>query len=231
MVADGMGGHNAGEVASDIACSVAREFIPERFRQADSLSMLETMVQQMHLTIREAARKDPALEGMGTTIAALFIHDQKLAYTHVGDSRLYRYAEGQLQLLTHDHTLVNQMVEEGKITKEEAGRHNMRNVLLQALGTVEKVSPGLPAQPLPVSKGEKLLLCSDGVYDVLTAAELEQLLSLSQPDFALECIRTLCYQRQASDNFSVIIVTVEEASIQNNLETKEQTVFYEHASK
>lgn len=225
MVADGMGGHNAGEVASSMACEVAGNFIRKQYQLADSRSMLEILVQQMHRGIRDAAAADNRLSGMGTTAVMLFIKEQQLHFAHVGDSRLYQYRNKELVQLTHDHTLVNQMVAEGKITAAEAQHHDMKNVLLQALGTVAQVTPEL-SEAVSIQQGDRFFLCSDGIYDALTPADIGQLLAIQQPQLIMECINALCYQRHARDNFSAILVEVTAPDqVSDNPPTREQNIF------
>lgn len=225
MVADGMGGHQAGEVASAIACDTARDFVHRHYAHMKPATLLGKMLQEIHRRIHEEAAKDPALAGMGTTAVAVLIADLQLHFAHVGDSRLYYYDTVKTTQLTTDHTLVNQLVEEGTITAEEALHHHQKNVLLQALGTVAAVKPGVSSEPVTLSRGQRCFLCSDGVYDVLTASEIGQLLHLPDPGFALEALRALCMQRRAQDNFSAIIIDI--PAYQPEPVTREQTVMYE----
>ncbi|MBX3254239.1 MAG: serine/threonine-protein phosphatase [Chitinophagaceae bacterium] len=223
IVADGMGGHNAGEVASHIACHVADEFIMREYAHADTKVMLEQLVQTMHYAIKNAACNNEAYEGMGTTATMLLVRDAHFVFAHIGDSRLYGYRNGGLQQLTTDHTLVNQMVAEGKIEAHEAATHDMKHVLLQALGTVEKVEPEIAAGGA-VQKGAYFFLCSDGVYDVIAHDELQSLFAMRQPLLIMECIKALCYRRNAGDNVSALLVEITDAAAANNTVTREQNI-------
>lgn len=222
LVADGMGGHNAGEIASHIACQVAEEFVLQEYQHNDPGAMLEALVQTMHYAIGNAADNNEAYRGMGTTSTMIFLRDEHIVFGNVGDSRLYRFGNNLLKQLSTDQTLVNQMIQEGKINLREAATHDMKHVLLQALGTVKEIDPEISAINA-VGKGEYYFLCSDGIYDVLTHSELEALLTMHQPAFAMECIKALCYSRNAGDNISALLIEVTgKATSISNTVTREQ---------
>jgi serine/threonine protein phosphatase PrpC len=223
MVADGMGGHNAGEIASSIACATARNYIQINFSAADSRDMLEQLVHVTNANIREAAAANEEYSGMGTTATMLFIQNRKMCFAHVGDSRLYHMDNKKLVQLSKDHTLVQQMVDEGTITTEQASVHKMKNVLLQALGTLDHVDPETGVHEKLLTEGDVFFLCSDGVYDVLKFDELESILQLPAK-LAIECIKALCMQRKASDNFSALIVTVSAEKSHADPVTREQNI-------
>lgn len=222
MVADGMGGHNAGEVASHIACQVAEELLSEEYLKTDLRSMLNGLIHSMHHAIKSAANTNEAYSGMGTTATTLLIQADHFAFGHVGDSRLYRFHHHVLEQLTTDQTLVNQMVAQGKIEAHEAHTHDMKHVLLQALGTVDIIEPEVSQEYL-LENGDYYFLCSDGVYDVLSNEELQSLLAMRQPALAMESIKALCYGRNAKDNVSALLVEVIPfIAATNNSVTREQ---------
>ncbi|HRN58079.1 MAG TPA: protein phosphatase 2C domain-containing protein [Agriterribacter sp.] len=224
MVADGMGGHNAGEVASRIACESAGEYVEREYNRQEPKKMLKAMVEVMHHNIRSTAANNPAYNGMGTTSTAAFISGYTLSFVHVGDSRLYCFSHNELVQWTTDQTLVNQMIREGKVKPEDAGNHNMKHVLLQALGTVNQVDPQTGG-PLPVHPGDYYFLCSDGIYDMLSDTELAALFSMRRPALAMECIKVLCYDRTARDNFSALLIEVtNRQEVNSNSVTKEQNI-------
>jgi serine/threonine protein phosphatase PrpC len=208
LVADGMGGHNAGEVASKIACQSAKEFMLTHYLRADVKEVLAEMVKLLHRHIRVSAEENAAYHDMGTTATALFIRDGFMYYAHVGDSRLYYYANKELSQLTTDHTLVNQMIQEGKLTRQEAEYHPMKHVLMRALGIAEGVLPEISATASSIHKGEYYFLCSDGLVDAIPEQELKNLLSAQEPGFVMERIKAWCYRHHASDNFSAILVEI-----------------------
>lgn len=224
MVADGMGGHNAGEVASNLACSVAEHFIESGVMRHNITGMLQALFQQIHTTILEQAQQNMEYNGMGTTAALVFIQDGQLVFGHVGDSRVYRYNNNVLTQLSTDHTLVNKMIREGKLHPGDAETSNMKHLLLQALGTAEKIEPEI-GNVLPLQKDDYYFLCSDGLYDVLSHAEISALLSMRQPVLIMECIRSLCYDRKAQDNFSALLVEViARPAVSLNAITREQNI-------
>lgn len=207
MIADGMGGHNAGEVASNLACSVAEHFIQSGAMRHNIPGMMQALFEQMHTSILGAANENADYNGMGTTAAVIFIEQGQLVFGHVGDSRIYTCRKGQLQQLSTDHTLVNQMIREGKLKSSDTETAQMKHLLLQALGTAEKIKPEI-GEPFAVLPGDYYFLCSDGIYDVLSNDEIQALLLMQKPALAIECIRALCYERKAQDNFSALIVEI-----------------------
>lgn len=207
MIADGMGGHNAGEVASNLACSVAEHFIQSGIMRHNIPGMIQALFQQMHTSIISAANENADYSGMGTTAVLIFIQQGQIFFGHVGDSRIYRCRKGQLQQLSTDHTLVNQMIREGKLQPGDVETSQMKHLLLQALGTAEKIKPEI-GESFAVLPGDYYFLCSDGIYDVLSNDEMQALLSMQKPAFSIECIRSLCYERKAQDNFSALIIEI-----------------------
>lgn len=206
MVADGMGGHNAGEVASKMACETMQRWVQGHYREADAGAMLANGLQHTHQAIRAAAAADAARKGMGTTGTTLLLRDGYASFAHVGDSRIYQYSQGAWQQLTTDHTLVNQMIATGELAVEDAAGHPMKNYITQAVGYTDQIVP--ETGRVPAHAGDRFLLISDGVYDVLSGEELGALMPIARPDLLLECIRTLCTARRSSDNFSALLVLV-----------------------
>ncbi|MFT3824811.1 MAG: protein phosphatase 2C domain-containing protein [Chitinophagaceae bacterium] len=207
ILADGMGGHNAGEVASNIACIAARNYIAEHYNQHNVPAMLEAMMQHVQSTILYTATRQTAYEGMGTTATALFIRHNTAYYAHIGDSRLYLLRNHKLLQCTNDDSLVSKMVKEGLLTEKEAADHYLKNVLTQALGSETPVTPQISAA-IPLQPADRFLLCSDGAYNILNKKDLNILLQLKQPEKALEKIRMLCIEREAEDNFSCVLVVI-----------------------
>lgn len=224
MVADGMGGHNAGEVASRMACDSARTYVEQEHNQQEATKMLKGLIDVMNHNIRATAANYPACNGMGTTSTAVFIRGDTLSLAHVGDSRLYCFSNNELVQCTTDQTLVTQMIKEGKVKPEEAENHELKHVLMQALGTADQINPQISG-PLPVHIGDYYFLCSDGIYDMLSHTELAALFSMHQPVFAIECIKALCYERVARDNFSALLIAIDaKQEVVSNRATKEQNI-------
>ncbi|MGH8826069.1 MAG: PP2C family protein-serine/threonine phosphatase, partial [Jiangellaceae bacterium] len=159
-VADGMGGHAAGEVASQAAIEelVQAEQDPSG---SDPLNALNSAIQAANARIRQLITADPSREGMGTTVTAFLWTGTALAMGHIGDSRAYLLRDGELRQVSHDHTFVQSLVDEGRITREEAGVHPARSLILKALQGQGEVDPDL--ELLEVVAGDRILVCSDGL--------------------------------------------------------------------
>lgn len=201
VVADGMGGHEAGEVASEIAINTMLEHAPCK---ADGDKLIAA-VKAANRAILLAAAEGVGRPGMGTTITAAQLFDDQLLIAQVGDSRAYLLHEGHLQRVTRDHSLVADLVEQGRITEEEARVHPQRSVITRALGSDPHVEPDLYI--LRVEKGDRLLLCSDGLSGMVTDAEIEALLR-EQPN-PQACCDALVDEALAGgglDNVTVVVV-------------------------
>ncbi|MVM36934.1 Stp1/IreP family PP2C-type Ser/Thr phosphatase [Spirosoma sp. HMF3257] len=174
LVADGMGGHLAGEVASQMAAEIINR---EYFQHTESIekSLLRAF-QMANRQIFNEARQHNAFRGMGTTCTAIVVHDQQLYFAHVGDSRAYLFKTGQLIQLTQDHTYIQELLRSGEITPEAAASHPERNVLTQAMGTKVDVRVDLGRCVLPFDSGDRLLLCSDGLYEYCLEADFVRVL-------------------------------------------------------
>lgn len=183
VVADGMGGHNSGEVASDLASKTivdfarkmlggARSMIPEGGTRGLSVrgSQLEYFVKTANTMIYEKGRAFPKDAGMGTTVVAAIVDAKSLTVAHVGDSRLYLWRKGELTQLTEDHSLVGEQVKRGQITADQAARSTLQNILTRALGAEAEVSVDVADHPL--LPGDIVLLATDGVNKMVTDAEV-----------------------------------------------------------
>jgi len=207
MVADGMGGHNAGEEASSLACEVMSNAIREQLLYRNEYGkILETAIHAAHAEIQSTAAQDETRKGMGCTLTCALIANNLLYMVHVGDSRLYFWDGAELKQLSDDQTIVNEMFKKGKITEEEKDHHEMKNILMQALGSDIKLAPQVIHQGIPVKENNSILLCTDGVYDILKKQEIKMLMQMDDIGFAKDCLSALAYKRNASDNFSAIIL-------------------------
>jgi protein phosphatase len=210
IVADGMGGHAGGEVASAIAVRViARSlqgaFGPEAgFAEAETRRRLCEACRRADEAIRERAAADPALAGMGTTVVIALCRPRSFVVAHAGDSRAYLLRRGRLHLLTEDHTLVQRLVEAGAIPESAARRHHLRNVITRCLGGQEYEDPDVAFWEW--DPGEVLLLCSDGLTGMLEDQEIEAILLASRDLEACgnELIRA-ANERGGTDNISVVL--------------------------
>ena len=208
VVADGIGGFEAGEVASSIAIDVLKELEPEE--------SFEKAIQEANRRILAAGRGDEKLSGMGTTVVALRFggtgEEPQAEVAHVGDSRAYLLRGGDLKPLTEDHSLVAELVRSGDLTRAQAAEHPQKNLITRALGAEEDVN--VDTMVLPVVAGDRLLLCSDGLTDMVPEARISELLS-EPPEDPEETTRRLvaaALDAGGMDNVTVVIVDVKEQS-------------------
>jgi PPM family protein phosphatase len=204
-VADGVGGHNAGEVASALAVDVLEEWIATLER--DGGDKLRDAASDAHRRIYARAQSETQLHGMATTLTAAWIERQKCTIAHVGDSRAYLLRDGELRQLTQDHSWVAQMVRDGRITPEEAYEHPWRNYVVQALGGQPDVA--IEMLRVDLRTKDRLLLASDGLTDVIRPDELREILTSTED--AETASRTLVERAKdagSTDNITVVLVDV-----------------------
>ena len=202
-VADGMGGHAAGEVASEIAVDV----LAERAPQHPDGEQLGRAVEDANRAVMQAAREGRGREGMGTTMTAAMLEGERLVIAQVGDSRAYLLHQGALQQLTRDHSLMADMIEAGQLTPEEARTHPNRSVITRALGSDEHLRPDI--YEINVETGDRLLVCSDGLSTMLRDADIERTLCRVQDP--QRCATQLVNEAIAAgghDNVTVIVADV-----------------------
>ncbi|KOG21253.1 Stp1/IreP family PP2C-type Ser/Thr phosphatase [Streptomyces viridochromogenes] len=205
-IADGMGGAAAGEVASSEAISTIVA-LDDDVPGSDILTSLGTAVQRANDQLRAMVEEDPQLEGMGTTLTALLWTGQRLGLVHVGDSRAYLLRDGVLTQITQDHTWVQRLVDEGRITEEEATTHPQRSLLMRALGSGDHVEPDLSIRE--VRAGDRYLICSDGLSGVVSHQTLEDTLASYQgPQETVQELIQLALRGGGPDNITVIIADV-----------------------
>jgi serine/threonine protein phosphatase PrpC len=205
-VADGMGGHAAGEVASSATITTISSLDSEH-PGTDLVSALAEAVAMANMRLQELVISDPATEGMGTTLTAMLWLDGHAALCHIGDSRAYLLRNGQFYQITHDHTLVQSLVDEGKITEDDVATHPHRSLLLRALDGRTIAEPDL--SQLETMPGDRLLFCSDGLSGVVTEQTLHQTLSsVWDPDKAALQLVELAIKGGGPDNITVIVADV-----------------------
>ncbi len=207
VVADGMGGHLAGEVASRMAVD---EFVRElrEYRFPDE-EIMKHAVEAANAAVYRAAQLDISKKGMGTTLTALWMGKDSVCLAHVGDSRAYLLRNGALMQLSRDHSLVGELMEKGELTFEEAMVHPQRNLITRALGTNPKVVPDV--MRLDYQKGDVWLLCSDGMSNHVHNHEMAEILRRGE-EWQLKADRLveLALDRGGSDNITVVLVVGEE---------------------
>lgn len=208
VLADGMGGHNAGEIASQMACRLIPRFLQEKSTEAgDPRQILEDCIQQTHRAIYQESESNTEYKGMGTTVEVAWLKGRSLFWAHVGDSRIYLFRKDQLTQLTEDHSLVNDYLKKGIMTEEQARNTPMRNVILQAVGAADKIK--VQTGCVDWESGDIFLLCSDGLSDIVEDEEIKMILSgASDPE---SCARNLIERAKnlgAPDNVSVVLLGV-----------------------
>jgi serine/threonine protein phosphatase PrpC len=204
-VADGMGGHRAGEVASQMAIdSFAEQFLLLSNQQTEPLLALEMAARRANQQIHRQAESDYRLAGMGTTLTAAFLWRGQLQAVHVGDSRLYLHRTGNCQQLTDDHSLVGELLKSGNLSEQEAQQHPRRNVLIRALGASASVEVDLLVRTL--QPDDVVLLCSDGLSTALSHTELAALIgSYHHPQQAVDAMVQAANEQGGVDNITAVM--------------------------
>ncbi len=206
IVADGMGGHRGGQVASGIAVdSVRQAFLNEP--QPSIHDLLVSGFSQAQRAILARASAQPELDGMGTTCTAAVVHQGALTYGHIGDSRLYMVRQGIATQLSEDHSLVNRLIKTGSITPEEAAVHEKRNVLTAALGMrSEQIAADFSPTPIPLQPGDVLVICSDGLHGLVNNDEIREAVDHESAYDACRTLIDLAKRRGGPDNITVQIM-------------------------
>lgn len=208
VLSDGMGGHAAGEVAGQMTVDT----IAERFFESPrtgSTDFLENAIVTANLNIHRMASTRPCYAGMGSTVVCAVLSENKAYCANVGDSRLYALRDGALELITHDHSLVQELIDIGKLSPEDAETHPMRNVITRSVGSAIRIEPTFYTfETLP---GDRILLCSDGLSGVLSVSEMQSILSedTSASDIA-EKLVSAAYDSGSRDNISVCLAFIPE---------------------
>jgi serine/threonine protein phosphatase PrpC len=207
LVCDGMGGHNAGQIASELA---AKQFLHAYYHLGGTAQeAARHAILQAHHYIAEMASKVPSRYGMGTTLTALILKQDEGILAHVGDSRCYRLREGVFEQLSRDHTLVARLVKQGIITPEQARYHPQRNVIRQAVGVADPSEPLEPdIETFALQVGDLYLLCSDGLTDMVDDAEIEAILRDEPPTRAAWRLVDRALANGGRDNITIVLVRI-----------------------
>ncbi len=220
VLADGMGGYNAGEVASGMATSLiasglAKAWTKDTLKKLDraaamslSQSILQVQVGEANTAIYSAAQKDPQCAGMGTTLVACLYYDNFLTVGHIGDSRLYRMRNDALEQITRDHSLLQEQIDSGLITKEDARSSHNKNLVTRALGIDPEVEAEIHSYD--VQEGDIFLLCSDGLNDMIEDDEIQMTLIALRSNLDLTAQQLIQAANDAGgrDNVSVMLVKI-----------------------
>lgn len=205
IIADGMGGYEGGQEASRLAVETIEEVYGDT-PDSNPQALLVTAFQEAHQRIQREADERTALHGMGTTCTAIALLGSHLYYAHVGDSRLYLVRNGSISRLTHDHSYVGRLVEHGVISSEEAESHPQRHILTAALGAGAELTPEIPEQPVTLSPGDVLVLCTDGLWGVVNDEEIRGVVSSKSPKDACHELIETAKKRGGPDNITMQVL-------------------------
>ena len=200
-VADGMGGHKGGEVAST---SARDDLLRELEGKTPSVAALSGAIEEVNRQIYHQQEHDDALTGMGTTLSVLWMSDNFVYIGHVGDSRVYLLRDGEFKQMTLDHSLVEQLVREGVLTEEEAQNHPMRNIITRAIGTDESVEVDVVVEER--RKGDLWLACSDGLHGLVADRQMRDALRQYAPEKAADVLLKAALDAGGRDNVTLVIV-------------------------
>jgi serine/threonine protein phosphatase PrpC len=215
-VADGMGGHAAGEVASKIAIraisTIAKSLQSKEMAEEEIDELLAKSIMQIDGALANSVDENPSLAGMGTTLSALFLRDGSIALLHIGDSRIYRLRGNTFEQLTVDHTVIQELLDQGAITESEIATHPQRSVLTQVLMGEGRHLPALIT--LDIKAEDRFLLCSDGLTGVVADKEIKAILKGKGRGTAVDALIEAAHINGAPDNVTVIVADILENDIQ-----------------
>jgi protein phosphatase len=211
VVADGMGGHAGGDVASALAIRSIAQIDREYGSVDEAETALRAALLEANGELADAVFQHPELTGMGTTVSGIIRVGDRLALAHVGDSRIYRWRDGELTQITKDHTFVQRLVDSGRITADEAAVHPRRSVLMRVLGDVD-LNPEIDTEVVETQAGDRWLLCSDGLSGFVSDERVSELLD-EHPDAgaAVEALIEESLDEGAPDNVTVVVVDIDES--------------------
>jgi len=211
MVCDGMGGHNGGNIASEIAVKAVREDIlsnidATNIRNRNVETMIINAIKHANNAVFSTALKDVSLRGMGTTIVFVMIIDKKLHVAHVGDSRVYLHSAEGLLRITNDHSVVQEMIDRGDITVEEAENHPYKHIITRVLGVSSDVN--IDYSNYEIKKGDNILLVSDGLTNMIDDITLEKFLKNNTNADVCEKLVNLANENGGQDNITVVLIKI-----------------------
>ncbi|QNN53458.1 PP2C family protein-serine/threonine phosphatase [Nocardioides mesophilus] len=210
LVADGVGGAAAGEVASATTAYVVSALSADAASR-DLRQLLTDAVRVAHEQLRAGVEADPGRTGMATTLTAALAHGDEVVMAHIGDSRGYRWREGRLEQLTTDHTVVQALIDEGQLTREQVPTHPYRSVVLRSVDADSDPVPDVFQADLRV--GDRLMLCSDGLSDLVAEAEMGRALGLPDPQEAASALVDAALANGGRDNVTVLVADLEDGPV------------------
>ena len=208
IIADGMGGHNAGEVASKLSVEVALSYIKEHFNKnmtkKDLLKKLEEMMKYVNKKVYSASLENKENNGMGTTLTVVMIVKNKMHIAHVGDSRVYLLRDDELEQITNDHSYVGELLRNGSITKEEAKKSSKKNVLTRAIGYLEDVDVDIYTND--IKNSDTVLMCTDGLTNMVEDKQIKDvLLTKDKPQDVTDFLIEKSNENGGTDNTTIIV--------------------------
>ena len=208
IVADGMGGYKGGEIASSLAVKSAKNYILSNFEKnkgdkENLQSLVKSSSQYANMVVFEKSKEDEELRNMGTTLDVCLIYENKAFISHIGDSRIYRIRKEFMRKLTKDHSYVQQLVDEGKITKEESMNHPKKNMLIKALGCTEFIEPDSMIKGF--IKGDIILMCTDGLTNMVSEREIYDIIK-SEPENPSQELINKANEKGGLDNITAVII-------------------------
>ena len=215
-LADGMGGHRAGEVASKEAVTILCKIMEETvglhecdFTIDEIHGILQFAIETVNESVYKMGRSNPSLKGMGTTLCCVHFHSTGLVYAHVGDSRIYRYRNKKLEQLTHDHSLLRELADMGQLDDHRANNFAYKNVITRAIGTESYVEPAV--HTTDVCEGDIYLMCSDGLSDMLSSKEIEKIITHNTASMEKACKKLIskANEKGGNDNVTAVLTKVE----------------------
>ncbi len=215
-VADGMGGHNAGEIASG---SLRDGLLQETEGKSPDRDTLEQAVKTVNARLFAMQEENDSLTGMGTTLTVLWPTEREMIIAQVGDSRAYLIRNGEMNRMTEDHSMVADMVRSGVLTEEQAATHPMRNYITRAVGTDEQVDVDIYTEKR--KRGDRWLVCSDGLYGLMSRGMLAELASVEDPEEAVEKMMQTALENGGRDNISMVLL-IDEAGAPEEDEAQEE---------
>jgi len=206
-IADGMGGAQAGEIASKLAAAALEDTDPGRLTGPERVA---SVIREANRRVHERAIADPATSGMGTTMTVALVEGTKVTFGHVGDSRAYRYRDGAFEQITEDHSLVNELLKSGKLSPEEADSHPQRSVITRAVGTDPDVD--VDSFTLDAEVGDVFLICSDGLTDMVDDEDIRSVLEKFHNDLdrATKSLVSAANRGGGEDNITVVAFEISE---------------------
>ncbi len=206
IVADGMGGHKAGEIASSMTVDAIEHYVRDRIGMSDIEELIQLAIKDANRIVYLEALKNPEYKGMGTTCSLIISEDESVHIGHVGDSRIYYVTDDKIIQITEDHTLVEKLIKSGEITRAAAETHPKRNVIMRAVGTNSELEVDFFSYP--IKKPSRILICSDGLTGKVKDHEIFEIINEGNEDIqkTVDSLVQIANDRGGADNISVILM-------------------------